>query len=237
MRTKPFQPRRGISPFVALLAALPLSLGAETSDPPDQPVSSEPPTSAPVAETAPANPQEANQVILVLHESLITVMKQATELGYDGRFERLAPVIPRAFDVEFMARKSVGRYWKRATPEDQRRFLDAFQRFMIANYAGQFDDYSGQRFEMVGAEHARMETVLVRSVLVDPDNENIELNYRLRWVAGSWKIIDVYLDGTVSELALRRSEFSSIVKNDDFEALIAAIDEKIAKLASDSETS
>ena len=75
------------------------------------------------------------------------------------------------------------------------------------------------------------------STIVLPEDDDVHLNYRLMQRDGAWKVIDVYLNGTVSELALRRSEFSSIVKNDDFDGLISAIDEKISKLASDSETS
>jgi len=172
-----------------------------------------------------------------LHAALLDVMKNAVSLGYDGRADRLAPVIPAHFDTVFMARKAVGRHWKIADDEEKRRYLDAFQRFMVANYAGQFDGYSGQRFETKGEEPARMDTVIVRTVLVNPDDEDVELNYRMRLVGDQWKIIDVYMDGTISELALRRSEFSSIVKREDFNALIAAIDEKTAKLASDTDES
>jgi len=70
----------------------------------------------------------------------------------------------------------------------------------------------------------------VKTRLINPQDENVELNYRLRQVDGKWKIIDVYLDGTVSELALRRSEFVSIVKREDLNALVAALEEKITKL-------
>jgi phospholipid transport system substrate-binding protein len=172
------------------------------------------------------------QAIDSLHGHLLEVMKNAVPLGYEGRAAKLTPVIPEHFDVSFMAQKSVGRHWKSASEADRARFLETFLRFMVANYAGQFDGFSGQSFETLGEEPARMDTVLVRTRLIDPTDENIELNYRLRQVDGSWKIIDVYLDGTVSELALRRSEFSGIAKREDFDALIAAIDERIAKLAS-----
>lgn len=182
-------------------------------------------------------PKTASQVIDALHHALLDVMKRAEELGYEGRAEQLAPIIPEYFDVPFMARKSVGRYWKDASEEDQRRFLDTFTRFMVANYAGQFDGYSGQSFETLGEAPARMETVVVKSRLIDPNGDDVELNYRMRQVGDKWKIVDIYLDGTVSELALRRSEFSSIVKRENFDALIAAIDAKIAKLASGSDAS
>jgi phospholipid transport system substrate-binding protein len=177
------------------------------------------------------------QTIDSLHESLLDVMKNAVELGYAGREAKLEPVIPEHYDVAFMAEKSVGRHWKSASDSDRQRFLETFQRFMVANYAGQFDGYSGQSFETFGEEAARMETVLVKSRLIDPGDEDVELNYRMRLVDGSWKIIDVYLDGTVSELALRRSEFSGIVKRENFDALIAAIDERIAKLATGTDES
>ena len=142
-------------------------------------------------------------------------------------------MIPEHFDVEFMARKAVGRHWKTASEDERARYVDAFERFMVANWAGRLDGYSGQRFETLGEEPARMETVVVKTVLVDPEGDDVELNYRMRQVGGRWMIVDVYMDGTVSELALRRSEFSSIVKRESFDALIEALDAKIAKLRAD----
>jgi phospholipid transport system substrate-binding protein len=185
------------------------------------------------ASSAPADPaQGATQSIETLHAALIDVMKNAVSLGYDGRAAKLTPVIPHHFDVAFMAEKSVGPYWKKATEAERKRYLEAFLRFMVANYAGQFDGYTGQSFQTLGEEPARMDTKIVRTKLIDPGDEDVELNYRMRQTPEGWKIIDVYLDGTVSELALRRSEFSGIVKRENFDALIAALDAKIAKLSS-----
>lgn len=184
------------------------------------------------AET-PAGP---SSTVDALHAVLLDVMKNAKTLGYEGRAQKLEPAIPEFYDVAFMAEKSVGRHWKKATEPERERFLATFLRFMVANYAGQFDGYSGQHFETLSEEPARMDTVLVKSRLVDPNGDDVDLNYRMRKVDGTWKVIDVYLDGTVSELALRRSEFSGIVKREDFEALIAAIDERIEKLAAGTES-
>ena len=102
---------------------------------------------------------------------------------------------------------------------------------MIANYAGRFDGYSGQSFETVGEEPSAQETVLVRTRLVQPEGEVVQLNYRLREANGSWKIIDVYLNGTVSELALRRSEYASLIKREGWNAVIAALDQRIQGFA------
>jgi phospholipid transport system substrate-binding protein len=177
-----------------------------------------------------------SQVVDGLHAVLLEVMRDATQLGYEGRAAKLAPAIPEFYDVGFMAEKSVGRHWKTASDTDRDRLRATFLRFMVANYAGQFDGYSGQHFETLGEEPAPMDTVLVRSRLVNPKKENVQLDYRVHQVDGKWKIIDVYLDGTVSELALRRSEFSGIVKREDFDALITAIDARIEALASGAES-
>ncbi|HVN39632.1 MAG TPA: ABC transporter substrate-binding protein [Myxococcota bacterium] len=199
-----------------VFAAASLSIGSPV---PADPAATEPAASGP------------SQSIDGLHAALLDVMKNAKSLGYEGRAAKLTPVIPRYFDVSFMAEKSVGVYWEKASEAERKRYLDAFLRFMVANYAGQFDSWTGQSFQTLGEDPARMDTKIVRSKLIDPGDEDVELNYRMHQIDGTWKIIDVYLDGTVSELALRRSEFSGIVKRENFDALIAALDEKIAKLA------
>lgn len=174
---------------------------------------------------APASPPI--QVVERLHSALLGVMKEAEKLGYAGRYERLAPVLKETYDTSFMAEKSVGRHWKQATPAEQKVLVDTFSRFMIANYAGRFDGYSGQSFQTVGEEPSAQGTVLVRTRLNEPQGEGVRLNYRLRPENGSWKIIDVYLNGTVSELALRRSEYASLIKREGWNAVIAALDQRI----------
>jgi phospholipid transport system substrate-binding protein len=178
---------------------------------------------------APASPPV--QVVEKLHSALLDVMKDADELGYQGRYDRLAPVLNETYDTAFMAEKSVGRHWKLASPEDQAKLVETFSRFMVANYAGRFDGYSGERFEVVGEEPSALETVLVRTRLVQQQGEVVQLNYRLRSANGAWKIIDVYLNGTVSELALRRSEYASLIKREGWNAVIAALDQRIQGFA------
>jgi phospholipid transport system substrate-binding protein len=183
------------------------------------------------AEETPAPSDPPGSTVETLHEALIGVMKEADTLGYEGRFDRLYPLLPELFDLPFMAQKSVGRYWRQTSEEEHARLLEVFTRFTTANYAGNFDGYTGQTFETLGTEEATHGTMLVRSQLVNPDGETIQLNYRMRPVEGRWKIIDIYLNGTVSELALRRSEYSSLIAREGFDALVAALDEKITKLS------
>ncbi len=180
---------------------------------------------------APAEMPQAVEVVESLHAALVGVMKEADALGYAGRFDRLEPVLGRTFDLDFMAEKSVGRHWKDLSPEDQKRLIATFRRFTLANYAGRFDGWSGQHFETVGEDVSTRGTVIVKTRLVDPQDEDVELNYRLRPVDDSWRIIDVYLNGTVSELALRRSENSSLVAREGIDSLLTALEERISELA------
>jgi phospholipid transport system substrate-binding protein len=178
---------------------------------------------------APAAPTV--QVVEKLHAALIGVMKEAKALGYQGRYERLAPVLKETYDTSFMAEKSVGRFWKQASPEEQAALVETFSRFMIANYAGRFEGYSGQHFETLAEEPSVQGTVLVRTRLLEPEGEGVQLDYRLRETPGGWKIIDVYLNGTVSELALRRSEYSSLIKREGWKAVLTALDARIHDLS------
>ena len=172
------------------------------------------------------------KVVERLHAALLDVMKNAGKLGYQGRYDELAPVLNETYDTAFMAEKTVGRHWSKATPPQQAELVATFSRFMISNYAGRFDAYSGQKFETVSEEPSAQATVLVRTHLTQPQGDPVHLDYRLRENGGTWKIVDVYLNGTVSEVALRRSEYASLINRDGWQALIVALDDRIATLSS-----
>ena len=181
------------------------------------------------AATTPGSP---TQVVETLHAAMLDVMKQSAKLGYPERFSLLEPAIARAFDLDFMARKALGPEFDKLDPPKQQRWLQTFRTFMIANYAGRFHGYEGQKFESLAEDPSAQDTVLVRTRLVDPAADDVDLTYRLRKTDADWRIIDVYLKGTVSELALRRSDFSALVAREGFDSLIANVDGKVADLAS-----
>jgi phospholipid transport system substrate-binding protein len=185
---------------------------------------------APVGSLA-ANEGTASAAVESLHDILTGAMKEADTLGFQGRFALIAPAVNTYFDQEFMAAKSIGRHWKKLTTDEQARWLVSFSNLTVANYAGRFKGYSGEHFVLEGEEEAPHDTMLVKTMLVLPNDDDVRLNYRLREIEGSWKIIDVYMNGTVSELSLRRSEYSSTVKRDGFDRLIVAVEQKLEDLS------
>lgn len=181
-----------------------------------------------VAVAATATPTD---VVEDLHVALLGALKSSATVAYDERFARLKPAMDATFDLPFMAEKCVGRAWRTLGSEEKARWVSTFEQFTIANYAGRFTGYGGQSFETLGQDPGANETTLVRTRLLNPGEEDVELTYRLRRVQERWRIIDVYLNGTVSELALRRTEYSSVLKRDGFDRLLVLLDQKIADLA------
>lgn len=212
---------------------VPLSLGLLlTLSPHDSlaetPADQSQPTEAAVEEESP------RVVVEILHAGLLSSMQQADELDFDSRHQRLRSLVSSTFDVEFMGSKSVGRMWQQLTPEEQQLWLDKFVAYVAANYAGNFDGHNGETFETLGDEVAQRDTRVVRTELKVPGSDDVIFNYRLRRTPQGWRIIDIYLKGTVSELALRRSDFTSTLKSKGFAELAATVDQKIADLKKES---
>jgi len=165
-----------------------------------------------------------------LNAGLLGVMKDSKDLDYQGRFDRIAPVVDAAFDVPFMAEKSLGRDWDDLSAGDQTAWIALFREFMIANYAGRFVGYKDESFEQLGKEDGAYDTVLVKTRLLVPSEENVDLDYRLRQTPDGWRVVDIYLKGSVSELALRRSDYSAVVKRGGFAELSTYLRGKIEAL-------
>lgn len=163
-------------------------------------------------------------------DTLLATMKAGPTIGFNGRSERLAPAIRRAFDLPLMTRLMVGPQWTSLTPEQQQQLTAAFSEFSIATYANRFDDYSGERFEVDPTPTSTGSGVIVHSKLVKTDGDPVQIDYLMHEAEPGWQIIDVYLSGTVSELATRRSEFSSVLRRGGAEALVDVLQKKTAEL-------
>ena len=165
------------------------------------------------------------------YADLLAVMKEAKRLSFAARYDRLAPSVSRTFDLALMTRIAIGPGWAGLAANQQQRLNAAFARYIISNYANRFDDYGGERFEVSPKAVPNPNGVIVESRLVKSNGEPVSLNYLLRQdAAGSWKVIDVYLSGTISELATRRSEFSTVLQRGGADALVQLIEQRSAAL-------
>lgn len=183
------------------------------------------------AESAPATvpPNAAAGTIQSFYDTLLAVMKEAKRLPFDERYRRLQPAILRTFDLGLMTRLAIGPDWARLTPDQQQRLTDAFTRYTISTYASRFDDYAGERFEVDPNVAQSANGVIVRTGLVQHDGERVALNYLMR-DTGGWHVIDVFLSGTVSELATRRSEFLAVLQREGADGLLRMLERRVAEL-------
>ncbi len=222
-----------IQPLAAGLLALALvfhsaSAGSEPTDAALAAVPAEPaatPTPEPAAPAA-KDPALAEAPISELYGALEQI-SAAPETDHATRAERLAPVVTASYDLPFMSAKVLGRFWSKLDQADQLRWIDTFSRLTIDTYAERFTGTGTETFEVMGVEPSSRDTVMVRTRIVPASEDPVSIDYRMHHRGGSWRIVDIYLNGTVSELALRRSEYSAVIKRDGLEPLIAQLDAKI----------
>jgi phospholipid transport system substrate-binding protein len=160
-----------------------------------------------------------------LYDTLLANMRSGPALGAHGRYIRIEPVVRRVFDMQSMTRLAVGPDWDRLNDNERRQVSDAFERYICAIYADRFDSYSGERLQVTGEQTDAIGT-MVTTEIVNSQGEPVHLNYLLRQNAGAWQIVDVYLNGTISELATRRSEFHSILRAQGIAGLIVMLNTK-----------
>jgi phospholipid transport system substrate-binding protein len=164
------------------------------------------------------------------YQTLLYNMQNGPSLGQQGRMARLAPVVPRVFDIPYMTQLSIGTAWG-TLPEPQRQqVMQAFERYVTAVYAERFDKYAGERLEVVGEQPTAYGTI-VKTQIIKSDGEPVTLNYLMVNGNGGPQIGDVYLSGTISELAARRADFASTLRTQGVPGLIAALNNKALTLA------
>jgi len=143
-----------------------------------------------------------------LDRALLESMKSGETVAASERYRKLTPIIESVFDLRAMTAFAVGSAWAGFSAEQQQATVAAFERLTIASYAKNFRSFGGERFELDPAVISRGSDKIVQTQLIPPQKAPVSLLYRMREVAGSWKVIDVYY-GAVSQLSIRRSDFAA----------------------------
>jgi len=172
---------------------------------------------------------EPAQVISRLNVALIEAMRGGKELGFSGRYRLLQPVVTETFLLPYMASVSVGRHWKTLTEEQQRQFEEVYAVWSIANYAKNFDEYAGERFEITKQSQTAGGAAVV-SKLLNFKGKETEFDYRLRLTEGAWRIVDMRISG-VSQLANTRAQFMSVLDQKGVDELVASLKRKLREFS------
>ena len=183
------------------------------------------PTSA-----APASPDPLDQKLRELYTALEGAMRSGRSAPFPQRFDALAPVVDQVFDLETVLKVSVGLRWDNMDPALRARLLKAYRRFTIATYVANFDKYDGERFNILPGMRDSGSDRIVGTEIINGD-DHVRLDYVMRDVNGSWRAVDVLLQGSISRVAVQRSDFRKILANGDVDALITSLHRKVADLS------
>jgi phospholipid transport system substrate-binding protein len=162
------------------------------------------------------------------YEELMPTIKQAGRLTVRERDKRFAPAITALFDLTTMTRLAVGPAWKTFSPAQQAAAQEAFTRFIVADYASQIKDYSGESFvvDPQTVPETRGGGEIVKTKLLQSNGRTVSINYLVR----GGRVVDVYLNGTISDLAMRRDEFGSIIASGGADGLIKRLKDRTENL-------
>ena len=170
------------------------------------------------------------QPVEKLNAALIDVMKDSKRLGYQGRYDKLAPVVGEVFQFETIAQTTLGRHWQQLTPSQRQAFIAKLTDLSIATYASQFKAYDGQTFRYESTEDTKPERALVRYAMVVPKGQPVAFEYIVNRSGAKWQIANIVVDG-ISDLALKKAQYTSIMDREGFDSLLAKLSRKIADYA------
>jgi phospholipid transport system substrate-binding protein len=180
----------------------------------------------PVVWTQELDTTDPAKTVTSLQSSLLKGMQGGDKLGFQGRFKLLAPIVERSHDLDFIAKTILGKHWTKLNREQQQIFISHFHKLSISTYAGWFKEYNGEHFKFIDQKTMPRKYVLVRSQLIQSNGDTVSFDYLLRQDKKDWRIINILADG-VSDLALKRVEYRSILEQKGFKVFINMLKKKI----------
>lgn len=181
-----------------------------------------------LADTAP----DATATIKQFNEALLAAMKAGGRTDFSRRFQALAPAVDQAFDLPAVLLVSVGLGWASLSPDQQSRLLDAFRRYTVASYVANFDNYAGQTFTVSpDTRSLDADRVVVKSRISPVKGDAAELDYVMKQTPLGWKVVDVLAAGSISRVAVQRSDFRHLLSNGGGDALLASLQRKTNDLS------
>jgi phospholipid transport system substrate-binding protein len=161
-------------------------------------------------------------VVQRVQGALLDVMKQGAKLDIKGRYAQLEPVITETHDFEFIVPRVFGDDWQRLTDAQKRTVVDLYRRASIMTYAREFNEYHGERFQILDEKPTSRGSRVVRSVMLQPSGESVHFDYLLHQTDGQWRIINTIFDG-VSGLTINRARYQPLLQQQGVDALIAQL--------------
>ena len=180
---------------------------------------------------AAANNQMVVSAIQQLVGGLEGVMKAGVGTPFQQRFDALAPIIDQTFDLPVILHESIGSSWDNLPQDQQTMLTDAFRRYTVASYVNSFDDYEGQRFEVSPDPRAVGAEQVVQTKVIPKKGGSHQIDYVMRQSPVGWRVVDVLADGSISRVAVQRSDFRRLLTRGGAPALAESLRSKSTNLS------
>ena len=154
---------------------------------------------------------------------------RATNLTLDQRESRFRSLLSQGFDLRFIGRFVLGRYWRRATPDQKNDYIALYGEYLLQVYSARLGGYSGETLTVTGVRAASEKDFLVSTTLARPSGPAIAADWRVRVIDGQFRIIDIMVEG-ISMAITQRSEFASVVKRDGLDGLLTILRARTTKI-------
>jgi len=174
---------------------------------------------------------DATAPIAALNRGLLAGMRAGKAVPFTQRFATLVPLVEGAFDIPGILQASVGPRWAALPPAQQSQLLDVFRRFTVASYVANFDSYGGEKLELLPESRNVGADQVVASQIVPANGTPTRIDYVMRRTSAGWRAVDVLLNGSISRVAVQRSDFRSLLGSGDATPLIQSLQRKIADLS------
>lgn len=174
--------------------------------------------------------EEARKPVDRLNETLLQSMKGGKQLGYQGRYKKLEPVVKDTFEFEAVSQIALGSHWKKLEVPQKGAFVEKLTDLSIATYAAQFKEFGGEAFKFDSSQDLKNGRLLLRYNLTAPKEKPIKFEYIVGDFKGQWQIINIIVDG-ISDLALKRAQYESVIDREGFDSLLKKLSQKIADYA------
>lgn len=173
---------------------------------------------------------EPKKVVSRLVNALLDVMKNGSRLGYQGRYNKLAPIVKQTHDFNAISKLLLREYWAMLGDDEKQRFTSLLAEYAIAQYAANFSSYSGESFTYGAEEESKKGTAIVHYLLSTKKEKDQAFEFMLRAVDGQWQILNIVVNG-MGYAGGKRAEYEYIIRHDGVAALLDKMSEVNADIA------
>jgi phospholipid transport system substrate-binding protein len=164
-----------------------------------------------------------------LDSALVTAMKNGST-PFRQRYDALAPVVDSTFNLQQILQTTIGLKWASIPADKQKALLAAFRAFTVASYVSNFDSGTDTTFRLLPETRAVGADKVVESEIVPKDGDPTRMDYVMRQFPAGWQAIDVLEEGTISQAAVQRSDFRSLLAGGP-DKLIDSLTAKVDKMS------